>query len=428
MKQIFKSLKAHSSQSLALFIEIVIVTIAGWMVIEPVAVKTTMSIIPSGYDHNRLIHVKFASFATQSEEHDTTSTLENYTCYSRLLELIKERPGVESATYFTFQSFESNSLAMSSYDIDSAYNIPDEKWIGTILVEFVPGTDFFSTYGIKDANGQPFEEPEIYKNSFIVSSTLAKAKYADRSPIGQNLNTYDEEDKSRSTIVGISADASYRKGYGRKVIAYSPIDPQESWHQLDGLTIRLKDGENLRKFIDNFISDISDYRVGNIYLTNPVTFTDMQDENYAEKTRELSKAWMVLIFFLANVTLGVAGTFYVQCRSRASDSGVMRAFGATHHKIEWRIVSEACLTVILAWAIGSILYLSYLHFAHIEFENNTDKIIQILKPMWFDSAWSRNTIVGGIVLLLLLGTALLGAWLPARKIGRVNPVDALRDE
>jgi ABC-type antimicrobial peptide transport system permease subunit len=29
---------------------------------------------------------------------------------------------------------------------------------------------------------------------------------------------------------------------------------------------------------------------------------------------------------------------------------------------------------------------------------------------------------------LLLGAALLGAWIPARRVARINPVDALRAE
>lgn len=427
MKQILKSLKAHRKQSAALFIEIVIVTVIGWIVIEPVAVETSLSLIPAGYDYQKLVSVTFSNFDFQSEEYD--STLNDPTRErQRLLTMVREHPEVESATYTTYQTYESGSSSSNGFEADSIYGLDnDSKWISTYIIEYVPKTDFFSTFGIKDANGKQFIEPAVDDKSFIVSHTLAKARYANESAMGKDLYDYDEK-FGHSPIVGIIRDTPYRKSDGRRQVMLKTVSNNEFNWGVSGITMRLKDGVNPRVFADKLTSEINKYRVGNTYITHPVLMADERDAVFAEKSRSLAKGWIILSFFLVNVILGVAGTFYIQCRTRTSEAGVMRAFGATRGKIEWGIVGEALLTVVLAWAVGSLLYLAYLHFAHVEFENDTSLIVRMLNPMWFDSAWTRNSIVGGLVLLLLLLSTLLGVWLPARKIGRVAPVDALRDE
>lgn len=427
MKQILKSIKAHRKQSAALFIEIVIVTIIGWIVIEPVAMDTSMALIPAGYDYERLVSVTFSNFDYKSEEYD--STLNNPTQEKqRLLTLIREHPEVESATYTTYQTYESGSSSSTGFRTDSIHGLEgDDTWISTYIIHYVPKTDFFSTFGIKDANGNPFAEPEVDGKSFIVSKTLAKARYANESAIGKDLYEYDDKE-GHTPITGIIQDTPYRKSDGRRQVMIKPVDNDEIGWSVSGIAMRLKEGVSPRVFVDKLTSNINQYRAGNTYLTHPVLMADERDAVFAEQSRSLAKGWIILTFFLVNVILGVAGTFYIQCRTRTADSGVMRAFGATRHKVEWNIVGEALLSVVFAWAVGSILYLAYLTFAHVEFENNADMIVRMLNPMWFDSALSRNSIVGGLILLLLLFSTLLGVWLPARKIGRVNPVDALRDE
>lgn len=429
MKQVFKSLIAHRAQSFALFVEIVIVTIIGWITIEPVAVKTSLALIPADYDYVKLIKVKFSNFDYQSEEYD--STLDDKKSRHRLLDMIRELPEVESATFSSYTSFESTSSSSISLPVDSAYNIKNEdnNHIGALIVDYVPGSDFFKTFGIKASTGDDIEEPDNDGNSYIISNTLAKARYAEKSAIGQNLYTYNEDDGDKPTpIIGVTTDIPYRKSQGRMPVLFLPIKPKQTNWFAEGITMRLKDGVNPRVFADKLTTELFSFRSGNTYLSHPQLYTDLRDEIFAEDSRQLTKGWIILTFFLANVLLGVAGTFYIQCRARANDAGVMRAFGATRGKIEWGIVGEALLTVVLAWTLGSLLYLAYLHFAHVEFENDTSLIVRMLNPMWFDSAWTRNSIVGGLVLLLLLLSTLLGVWLPARKIGRVNPVDALRDE
>ncbi len=106
---ILKSIFGKKSRMIPLLIEIVIVTVIGWIIIEPVAVNTTIAFTPAGYDYDRLVAAtissidpKSAKYDKNSEEHDKEKA------YIDLLRMIREREGVEKATFTYYQSFDNN--------------------------------------------------------------------------------------------------------------------------------------------------------------------------------------------------------------------------------------------------------------------------------------------------------------------------------
>ncbi len=427
---ILKSIIGKKTRSLALLIEIVIVTIIGWIIIEPVAVNTTTALIPAGYDYDRLVMVTIDYISDDSPLYDKDASNESKEkLYGNLLRMIREREGVEKATYTLYQSFEMEGRSSQGQQADSTYKEKgiDDLAFSMTCIEFMPNTDFFSTFGIKGADGKIFEEPEMNEGSFIISNSVAKALYPNESPIGKELYPPTEWRPYSINVVAVTSDMPYVKGDGR-IGTYFMGRDFNGWSSPHTITMRLGEGVNPRKFIESLTADLSKYRSGNLYLTHPVFMSDQRDQIFAPKQRELTQKWIIVAFFLVNVLLGVAGTFYVQCKTRIPDAGVMRAFGAPRRKIIWNIVGEALITTILGWIIGSIIYLIYLKFQGFPMETDAAPIIQYLRPVWHDTKLGRYSVIGGIILLLLLLTSALGAWLPARKVGRVPIVESLRDE
>lgn len=265
------------------------------------------------------------------------------------------------------------------------------------------------------------------ESNYIISQSVAKALFPDSTAIGKEVYPPSEWRPYAMTAAGVVADMPYNKGDGRIGTYYIARD-WGGWTRPAGIMVRLGEGINPRTFIDKLTEDLSQYRSGNMYLTHPVYMSDQRDEIFAPKQRELTQKWLIVGFFLINVLLGVAGTFYVQCKTRIPDAGVMRAFGAPRQRVIWSIVGEALVTTILGWFIGSIIYLIYLKYQGFPMETDASPIIRHLRPLWYDTKFGRYSVIGGIILLLLLFTSALGAWLPARKVGRVPIVDSLRDE
>lgn len=427
MTQILNTMFGKKKRLTALLVEIAIVTIIGWILIEPVAVDTTTALTPAGYDYDRLVMLEIGYLAPESDEYEMPEeTVEVENPFDKLLLMIRARDGVEKATYTYNLSFEMNGRSTTKIVADSTLQdkLIKDLYFSLTGINFMPNTDFFSTFGIKDANGNNFQESEIDGKCFIISNSVAKSLFPDSSAIGKNLFPTSEWNP-KSTIVGVTADVSYKKGDGRIGTCYNPVDINRHPH---AITMRLGENVNPRAFIEKLTAELSDYRNGNYYLTHPVYMSDLRKDVFADKQRALTQKWVIVTFFLINVLLGVAGTFYVQCKTRIPDAGVMRAFGATKAKIIVGIVGEALFTAFVGWLIGSIIYLIYLSSQGFPMVSDASPVIQFMRPVWHDTKASRYSIIGGIILLMLLATAALGAWLPARKVARVNPVDALRDE
>lgn len=132
------------------------------------------------------------------------------------------------------------------------------------------------------------------------------------------------------------------------------------------------------------------------------------------------------MFFLVNLCLGVAGTFWMQTRSRSEEVGVMLSFGANPRHILRMLIGEGWIQTTLATLIGC---LGYFNFA--------------LKDGLFTNAWNPGELspdylinsfgwhfllVSLLVWLILLLVVTIGVYIPARRLAAINPVEALRDE
>ncbi|MDE5750189.1 MAG: hypothetical protein K2H87_05400, partial [Duncaniella sp.] len=412
--QIFQSLRAHSSRSLGLLIELIIVTIIGWIVIEPIAVDTSRALIPAGYDHDRLVMVNLATLDKKSADYDTIAFTndDRVNAIEGLRRRLASRKDVEYATIVSYGVFDGQGLSQSNWDIDKSLrdSVHDPKTL-VISVDYYPGTDFFKTFGIKTPAGQPFEEPLYMPNTKIISETFARALYPGGNALGKELELKDDDftggnkeialggkdddDDPPVIITGVVADATYSKGRGRTPIEYTALPLNDNVYRVQGFVLRIAPDADLYTFLDGLKGDLSDYRAANYYLSEPSTFEDRREEVFADTHRELLKGWIIAIFFLVNILLGVAGTFYIQSRTRIPEAGVMRAFGATRRRIEGCIVGEAVMLVLIGWVVGSALYLTYLHSTDYDAIRTTeDWVATLLNPMWYDTLPSRLTVIG----------------------------------
>ena len=151
-----------------------------------------------------------------------------------------------------------------------------------------------------------------------------------------------------------------------------------------------------------------------------------EHENY-ESTPIYRRNLAMALFFLINLCLGVAGTFWLQTRTRREEIGVMLSFGATPGHIVRLLMGEGAVLTFIASLTGFLIYLQYALKEGLSMSmslcwmENTDNY-------WVSDFTLHFLIVSCIILLILLLVVLAGIYIPARSISRIPPTEALRDE
>ena len=101
--------------------------------------------------------------------------------------------------------------------------------------------------------------------------------------------------------------------------------------------------------------------VGNYYVKSVRPFSSIQDQHeFSEGITNQYRLNLALgIFFLVNLCLGVAGTFWMQTRSRREEVGIMLSFGGNPSHITRLLLYEGWVLTTLGTLIGCLLYLQY---------------------------------------------------------------------
>jgi putative ABC transport system permease protein len=143
--------------------------------------------------------------------------------------------------------------------------------------------------------------------------------------------------------------------------------------------------------------------------------TDMQ--------QRVSRTFGTLNIFVALIcgaaflisALVVLGVMQVSVRQRTSELGLRKAVGADEPQVRGQIVWEALVIALAGCAIGSVL-------AGITLYATAPLLAR--KFGFAGLGISLTAILVGVLAALVTGA--LGAWLPARRAGRLDPVAALR--
>ena len=146
---------------------------------------------------------------------------------------------------------------------------------------------------------------------------------------------------------------------------------------------------------------------------------------YAGTTTLYQRNVAMAVFFLVNLCLGVAGTFWVQTRTRREEVGVMLSYGATPGSIVRFLLGEGLVLTTVSTLVGCFLYLQY---ALSEGLAKGQTGMETTGSYWVQNFGQHFVIVSFIVYLVLLAVVLVGIYIPARRISSIPPTEALRDE
>jgi putative ABC transport system permease protein len=110
--------------------------------------------------------------------------------------------------------------------------------------------------------------------------------------------------------------------------------------------------------------------------------------------------------------LGVYGAVAYSVEQRTSEIGVRMALGAQRHQVLRLILRQALALTVIGLALGAVGALA---------------VTSLIRRQLFEVS-PTNPLTYASIAVLLLGTALLASYVPARRATRIDPVGALRQE
>jgi predicted permease len=326
--------------------------------------------------------------------------------WERLLDGTRALPGVTAAAVTSQVPFTGDRMISPFRPEDGAQVDP----AGEVIVFVAVGGDFLRTLGTRLVEGRAFRgEDEGGEPVVMVNEAFVRRYWPDRTGVGETVRSGGEgvDDEPVYRVVGVLADMTARPGQAAVPRIFVPHTLAAS--RTMELVVRTSGdagsvAEGLRDVVRTFDP------------TLPVT----QIRTVASLGREaLAPARFYAGFFggfavvaLLLAAVGVYGTTAFVTRTRTREIGIRMALGARREQVVRGIVRRSGSAVGLGVAVG--LLAAFLGAGVME------RMLAEVAP--------REPTAYVLVAVVVGASALLSAWLPARRAGRIDPSRTLREE
>jgi predicted permease len=357
----------------------------------------------AGWDHRSMLQGMLNLPAVKYSTPEKT-----YAFYTQLQDSLRALPGVEEvAVGWTLPIF--HFLSTRSYLVEGR----DPPPAGHEPRAFVNGVTptFLATLKMKLIAGRNFTDADNLHSRpvAIINESMARTLFPDDNPIGRRIGATDAAGHGWMEIVGVVADLGFAINAIERATRFQVMRPlaQETWRSV---TVALRSSspemlvEPMRQAIARIDPELAAKQLNTVEQSIALGMTGMN------LMKLLVIAFASLGLFLAAVGLyGVIANLVAQ---RTREIGVRVALGAQSRDVVWLILRSGLSLTLWGTVIGLAVALGLLRLL-----SHAASGLSFVDPVPIAS-----------VTLLLIGTALLACWLPARRAAKLDPVSALRAE
>ena len=412
-KKLFTQIRNEWRGNLWLALELLVVSVVLWYIIDMLYCSLATYNEPRGFDtgHCYLIEMgvltdKSPDYKSGTDWHDDILTL---------AERLRHRPEVEavSLSQNAYPYNGSNSTDPVQYD-----TLRSPGWTIRRLVT----PDFVRVFRYRGAQGETPEQlaEMLRKGEFLASDNLYR-RYGIRmtSLVGKDFHLFGDTTYSFRLGAALQnvrysdfqqARSSYSFVYSIEQLDRGVINPDNE------LCVRVK--ENMDKdFIARLKADSeSQYRIGNIYIADIRSFTDIRRSYQQSMMNELRNYTVGMAFLMLNIFLGLLGTFWFRTQQRRGEIALHKAMGATDGAVFGRLMSEGMFLLLTVTVPAVIIDVLLAHFELNSWRNGTTL------------EWPRLAFCAAATFILIAAMIGIGIGLPARRAMKVQPAEALHDE
>ena len=271
---------------------------------------------------------------------------------------------------------------------------------------------YFETVGTRILAGRSFDERDTATSPkvIIISQNTARGLFGNESALGKRLAQTGSEPLEWAEVIGVAAD----------VKSVTPEAPPLSFQIYEPMTQHpVRYNEILVRTVSSAPAGAMDdirHLITALDPDLPVRHLQSVDTaidraNYQIAIlRDILTSFALLGLCLASV--GIYGVIARTMAQRTNEFAIRFALGAHARDISRLVLASGVKLALLGSAIGLI---GALGVTHILAAGNSGMQLN-----------STSTVLGTTV--FLVAVALVACWLPARRAGRINPIDALRAE
>ena len=279
------------------------------------------------------------------------------------------------------------------------------------------GPAFLTTMQIPILSGRDIQERDRSDSQpvAVINERFAKINFGGRNPLGRHLILWkdgwkDGHPARDMEIVGVSKNARYGGlKEGIPPVVYIPYD--QGYPQPNELVYALRTAGDPLAYA-NSVREIVRRADGRLPVSEVRTQkTEIEDDIHQEITlADLCSAFAILALTIACV--GLYGTLSYTVARRTGEIGIRMALGAQHGSVVWMVLREIFMPLAAGLAISVPAALGTSKFV--------ESLLFRMKP--------NDPLVLTLAVAVLLATALLAAYVPARRASRIDPMTALRHE
>lgn len=325
--------------------------------------------------------------------------------YRRMLEALRQAPGVEAASVIAARPLGEGGMHESAAPVEG--NGPETKH----LFENVVGPEYFATAGTKVLAGREFSQFDRFGGTLvcILNQTAASSFFPRQSALGKHVrSTEPNAARDSCEVVAVVADAKYLSL--REPAPPAIYYPYEQLPTFDwvGFITRSRDTSAAVAAFKNALSRVAP----DTPLLPPITMQRQLEDSIGKErmTAVLSLFFGGLALLLTSI--GLYGLESQRVAHRTAEIGLRMALGAQRKDMLWFILREAAVIFAIGVPIGLALTFVASRFIGAQ--------LYEISP--------RDPRVYFTAVMALLGAGFLASSIPARRATNVDPMVALRYE
>lgn len=415
-QKLIKQVKNEWRSNIWLVVELAVISIVLWYIIDYLFVTGSVYNQPRGFDISHCYRISTGHLTEQDSDYVPDRDGEKlYEDYEELRRRIELRPGVEAASLSMNSTPYNGSNSGVRYLVDSIFSA------GYVICRRV-SPEFPKVFRWRGMKGEtPEELGEIIKRGdVLVSDNLLHFSTDNPRPMTEYVGRkivldYDTAHPATvgASIVPVRYNDYMQGEMNRTVVSGIP----RSYFGVGGeFSVRVKANMD-EGFIEALMADAdTQLRAGNLFITNVESFDDVREAHQHGTETQIRNMIFIMAFLLVNIFLGLLGTFWFRTRQRSRDIAIRLVSGATKGDIFRLLISEGLVLLTIATPVA---LLADLNIAHAELN-------QYYEGEYLE--WGRLLICGGVTYLLIALMIALGISIPAWRAMKIDPAVALRDE